>query len=146
MKEPSFDANALLRARRWGVLSTHSERIAGYPFASVVPYALDSGENPVFLLSRLAQHTKNIFADKRVSFLVYEASAETDPLTAARLTLFGDVEETAEEEARAAYLALHPESLQWVGFGDFKLYRMVVRDAYYIGGFGVMGWLRPGRL
>jgi heme iron utilization protein len=26
-------------------------------------------------------------------------------------------------------------------FGDFSFYRMTVVDIYYVGGFGVMGWV-----
>src|SRR4029077_7721779 len=32
-------------------------------------------------------------------------------------------------------------SKYWVDFEDFSFYRMDVVDVYYVGGFGVMGWV-----
>ena len=34
-----------------------------------------------------------------------------------------------------------PNSKYWVDFEDFSFYRMNVIDVYYVGGFGVMGWV-----
>jgi heme iron utilization protein len=44
-------------------------------------------------------------------------------------------------EARKLYLARHANSKYWVDFDDFSFYRMDVVDVYYVGGFGVMGWV-----
>jgi intracellular septation protein A len=44
-------------------------------------------------------------------------------------------------EARNRYLARHADSKYWVDFRDFGFYRMHVVDVYYVGGFGVMGWV-----
>jgi putative heme iron utilization protein len=35
----------------------------------------------------------------------------------------------------------YSDSKHWVDFDDFFFYRMEVVDVYYVGGFGVMGWL-----
>ena len=45
------------------------------------------------------------------------------------------------EEARRLYLERHPNSKYWVDFDDFSFFRMDVLDVYYVGGFGVMGWV-----
>ncbi len=42
---------------------------------------------------------------------------------------------------RTIYLERHPNSKYWVDFDDFSFYRMDVVDVYYVGGFGVMGWV-----
>jgi hypothetical protein len=66
------------------------------------------------------------------------------PLEAARITLMGRVALVPEERiesVQSVYLARHPEAAAWVRFGDFAFYRMAVTAAYYVGGFGVMGWL-----
>ena len=34
-----------------------------------------------------------------------------------------------------------PQSEMWVDFGDFAFYRMEIAEPYYVGGFGVMGWV-----
>jgi hypothetical protein len=44
-------------------------------------------------------------------------------------------------EARKLYLSRYANSKYWVDFEDFSFYRMDVVDIYYVGGFGVMGWV-----
>ncbi len=138
-------ARLLLASRSFGVLATISQRAPGYPSTSLAPYALDHSGRPLFLLSRLAVHTVNLLSDPRASLLVFDEAAETDPLNSARLNLLGEIRaiEVGEmTDARTAYLTRHPGSERWIDFGDFALYRMTVLEAYYVGGFGVMGWIR----
>ena len=45
------------------------------------------------------------------------------------------------EEAEETYLALHEEARYWKDFTDFAYYRLEVAGVYFIGGFGVMGWV-----
>jgi heme iron utilization protein len=44
-------------------------------------------------------------------------------------------------DARKLYLERYPNSKYWVDFEDFSFFRMDVVDVYYVGGFGVMGWV-----
>jgi heme iron utilization protein len=144
--EPSFAerARTLLHLGRIGSLSTHSLKQPGFPFGSVMPYGLDSRGRPIFLISTMAMHTQNLRADPRASLLIAQAEAGGDPLGASRVTLVGEVltvpaPEVAE--ARTLYLARYESSKYWVDFDDFSFYRMHVVDVYYVGGFGVMGWV-----
>ena len=137
-------ARELISSRSFGILATMSKRMPGYPFASVTPYACDESGSPLFLMSGLAVHSKNLAENPKASLLVYEPGAESDPLSSARMNLMGEVQPVPEAEsaaARTAYLARHPDSEQWIDFGDFALYRLAVDDVYYIGGFGEMGWV-----
>jgi heme iron utilization protein len=70
--EPSFAerARTLLYLGRVGSLSTHSRKQPGFPFGSVMPYALDDHANSIFLISTMAMHTQNLLADTRASLLV----------------------------------------------------------------------------
>lgn len=142
--EPSFAerARTLVHMRRVGALAT---RLAddGSPFGSVAPYGVDAGGQPVLLLSRLAVHTRNLLAEPRASLLVAEAERD-DPLAAGRVTLVGTVAALPEAERGAArddYLARHPDARQWIDFGDFALYRLTVARAWWVAGFGAMGWV-----
>ena len=45
------------------------------------------------------------------------------------------------EARRTLYLARYANSKYWVDFEDFSFYSMDVVDVYYVGGFGVMGWV-----
>jgi putative heme iron utilization protein len=137
-------AKALLTSRGFGVLATHSKRRPDYPFASMVTYAVDRRGCPLFLLSSLAVHTSNLQANPKASLLVFAEGAESDPLNSARANFFGEAALVPEDqigEARGLYLAKQPEAEQWIDFGDFALYRMELVEAYYVGGFGVMGWV-----
>lgn len=144
--EPSFAerARTLVHLRRTGSLSTLSRKQAGFPFGSVMPYGLDDRGRPIFLISTMAMHTQNVQADPRASLLVTELDATSDPLGAGRVTLVGTIAPVPQAEvaeARALYLERHANSKYWVDFEDFAFYRMDVVDVYYVGGFGVMGWV-----
>ena len=92
----------------------------------------------------MAMHTQNLQADPRASLFVTEPGASGDPLGSSRVTLIGSVSRIPEPElaaARTVYLTRYPDSKYWVDFDDFFFYRMDVLDVYYVGGFGVMGWV-----
>jgi putative heme iron utilization protein len=107
-----------------------------------VQYALDDRGNPILLISAMAQHTQNALTNPHASLLVSESVPSGESVVAGRLTLLGDVEPVRHaEEVQALFLARHPDAEQWVNFGDFAFYRLSVKTAYYVGGFGVMGWV-----
>jgi putative heme iron utilization protein len=109
-----------------------------------MPYGLDEHGRPIFLISTMAMHTQNLQADPRASLLVTQPDASGDPLGASRVTLVGNVLAIPEPEvvqARKLYLARYDNSKYWVDFEDFSFYRMDIVDVYYVGGFGVMGWV-----
>jgi putative heme iron utilization protein len=145
--EPSFSerARTLVSLGRIGSLSTLSRKLSGFPFGSVMPYGLDASGRPIFLISTMAMHTQNLQADPRASLLVTQADASGDPLGASRVTIIGNVltiPEADVPEARGLYLERYANSKYWVDFEDFSFYRMDVLDVYYVGGFGVMGWVQ----
>jgi putative heme iron utilization protein len=144
--EPTYAerARTLLHLGRVGSLSTLSRKRPGFPFGSLMPYALDGAGRPLFLISTMAMHTQNLQQDARASLLVTQPEAEGDPLGAARVTVVGNAATLAAPEvaeARGLYLERHPNSKYWVDFDDFSFFRMDVVDVYYVGGFGVMGWV-----
>jgi heme iron utilization protein len=109
-----------------------------------MPYGLDERAKPVFLISTMAMHTQNVQADPRASLLVTQPDTTGDPLGASRVTLLGNILPVPEPEvveARNLYLARYANSKYWVDFDDFSFYRMDVVDVYFVGGFGVMGWV-----
>ncbi len=144
--EPSFAerARTLMHVGRIGSLSTLSRKQPGFPFGSLMPYSLDDQGRPIFLISTMAMHTQNLRADPRASLFVTEPGTSGDPLGSSRVTLIGSVSRIPEPElpaARTVYLTRYPDSKYWVDFDDFFFYRMDVLDVYYVGGFGVMGWV-----
>jgi heme iron utilization protein len=147
--EPSFAerARTLMYLGRIGSLSTLSRKQPGFPFGSVMPYAVDERGRPIFLISTMAMHTQNLQADARASLLVTLAEGGGDPLGASRVTLLGNVlpvAQSATATVRQLYLASYANSKYWVDYEDFSFYRMEVVDAHFVGGFGVMGWIPEG--
>jgi putative heme iron utilization protein len=127
-----------------GTLSTISRKHPGFPFGSLMPFALDDAGRPILLISNMAMHTQNLKAEPRCSLFVGEAGAGGDPLGAARGTLIGNAETVPESDVafvRERYLARHENSRYWVDFADFSFFRLQPVDLYYVGGFGVMGWV-----
>ena len=146
LPEPSFAerARTLMHWGSIGSLSTQSRKQPGFPFGSLMPYALDGHGRPIFLISTMAMHTQNLQGDPRASLFVTDPGASGDPLGSSRVTLIGTVSRMPEPElaaARTVYLTGYPDSKYWVDFDDFFFYRMDVLDVYYVGGFGVMAWV-----
>jgi putative heme iron utilization protein len=110
-----------------------------------MPHGLDVTGRPIFLISTMAMHTQNLQADPRASLLVTQADASGDPLGASRVTLIGNaviIPHPDVASARKLYLERYANAKYWVDFEDFSFYRMDVLDVYYVGGFGVMGWVQ----
>jgi heme iron utilization protein len=144
--EPSHAerARTLISLATMGTLSTLSRKQPGFPFGSLMPFALDLAGRPLFLISNMAMHTQNLKADPRCSLFVGQANADGDPLGAARATLIGVAEPVPISDlasVREMYLARHENSRYWVDFSDFSFFRLQPVDLYYVGGFGVMGWV-----
>jgi heme iron utilization protein len=144
--EPTYAerARTLLHVGRVGSLATLSHRHPGWPFSSVMPYALDAPGRPIFLISDLAVHTQNLRDDPRASLLVTQHDESGDPLGGSRVTIMGRVEPVPNAEIaenRQRYLTRYENARYWVDFRDFTFTRLEVRDVYFVGGFGVMGWV-----
>lgn len=143
--EPTYAerTRTLLERETVGMLSTQSVKHPGWPFGSVTPYSLTEEGAPVFLISGMAIHTQNVLADPRASLLVMQGSNESDPLGLARATLLGTVSrvEVVSDEIRDGYLHRHPNARHWIGYADFGFFRLDVSHIYFVGGFGVMGWV-----
>ncbi len=116
----------------------------GTPYASLVLYATLPDATPILLLSALAEHTKNLAADPRGSLLIDGTAGLADPLTGARATLVGRLEEVDGDLARPRYLARHPSSETYVGFGDFRFYALRPARAHLVAGFGRIHWIDAG--
>lgn len=136
---PGAVARRFLRARRSGVLATLSERHGGHPYASTVNFVADAEGCPVMLLSALAEHTRNLRANPRVSLLVADPEA-VDVQAAPRLTLLGNAE-ARPEAFRERYLRLFPQAASYAGLPDFAFYGIRPLRLRFIGGFGDIRWI-----
>lgn len=136
-------ARLLLLKEYRAVLSTQSKAMPGFPFGSAVPYCLSEEGWPLILISRIAQHTKNLQADPRCSLLVAERGAE-DVQATGRLTLLAEAQQVDDALVGAAarrYYRYFPESGDYHRVHDFDFWILKPVRWRYIGGFGAIHWL-----
>jgi hypothetical protein len=119
---------------------------ANWPYVSLVLVAVDHDLSPVLLLSDLAEHSKAIAADNRVSLLFDGTAGLDQPLTGPRVSLLGQAFRSDDERLKRRFLARHPDAEMYAGFADFKLYRVTVARAHLVGGFGRIRWLSADEL
>ena len=118
----------------------------GWPYASLVLVAVDHDLSPILLLSDLAEHSKAIAADGRVSLLFDGTQGLDQPLTGPRVTVVGRASRTADERLGRRFLARHPDAAMYAGFTDFHFYRVAVERAHLVAGFGKIRWLSVSEL
>jgi heme iron utilization protein len=136
------NARSLVVSEGYGSLATLAED--GTPFGSLVAYATTAEGAIVVLLSKLAEHTKNLVRDGRGSLLV--TARTSDPMASARTTLMGRfvLATLAERDSVVeTYLAKHPSGARYAGFADFAPWVLVPTRIRTIEGFGAMGFLEP---
>lgn len=144
MSKQGEAVRALIEAERHGVLSTLSRKYSGWPFGSVTPYALTDAGAPIIYISEIAEHTRNLRADARVSLIIQDANAARDPQAGARVTLMGYCMPVAApylEDTGRRYQQRFPTSAGFSATHDFTLFQINVSSARFIGGFGEIYWL-----
>lgn len=139
---PNHEARTLLLKCYDGVLSTISVALPGYPFGSVVPFCLDRQGTQIILIADIAQHTKNIKADPRVSLIVFDRTA-SDLQANGRLTLVADAARIDNDDAAERYYRCFPDSRGYHRTHGFQFWRLQPRRLRFIGGFGAIHWLEP---
>ena len=137
------DGKRLLRMARIGALATLD---GGGPLTTLVGVASDWDGAPLFLMSDLARHTKNLADDPRASLLLTSEGGRGDPLNQPRLTLNGVVRRRPGEDGRDRYQRRNPKSKLYIDFADFSLRRLEIEAVHFNGGFGRADAITPGDL
>ncbi|WP_018693121.1 HugZ family pyridoxamine 5'-phosphate oxidase [Algicola sagamiensis] len=143
IEEISFEAKHLVRHVDSGVLSTISVSVEGYPFGSVTPYIMTDEGDLIIYISDLAQHTKNIATNPKVSMTIFDGSKD-DSQANGRVTVLGDAVRLTKEEGDALkeeYFALFPQARAYEKAHDFFFFRITPVRVRYIGGFGRIHWV-----
>jgi heme iron utilization protein len=140
-KSPAQQARAVARACRTASLATTMSGQNGQPYASLVLVAFDHDAAPILLISRLAEHTKNLISNDRASLLCDGTAGFAEPLTGPRVSLLGRAVKTEDPRHRARFLTRHPSAGMYAGFGDFAFYQLAVERAHIVAGFGKIHWL-----
>lgn len=140
------DLMAQARSAALGVITPD-----GVAMVSRVAFGLSAQNEPLTLVSSLANHTGALQANPDCSVMVGEPGARGDPLTHPRLTLqarariipFGTSDYT---EMAAHYLRDHPKAKLYIGFADFAFVLFDVTRGHLNGGFGKAFILTPADL
>lgn len=134
-----FNARALacrlLRHSRNVALAT-IDRINGFPYSTFTNLSVEPDGSPVFYMSGLSHHGKNILADNRISITLAESNG-SDVLRGSRLTLVGCARclgDRALEHALARYRRKFFRSTRYLELHDTLLVRMTVSDLFLNGG------------
>jgi putative heme iron utilization protein len=139
--EVGLAARRLIRGAALGALATIMRDADGAPYASLVAVATDQDGAAALLLSDLADHTRNLREDARVSLLLAGDDRHEDPLAGERLTLQGRLVRSDAEGLRRRYLARHPQAALYADFADFAFYRLEAEKAHLVAGFGRIHWI-----
>jgi heme iron utilization protein len=142
--EAVADAKRLMRLARTGALATLEAARA--PLTTLIGVASDFDGAPLFLMSTLSRHTRNLAHDPRASLLLAERPERGDPLNHPRVTLGGVVERRPEARAKARYLQRNPKAALYACFADFALFRLRIEDVHFNGGFGRAAPLKPAEV
>jgi heme oxygenase (biliverdin-IX-beta and delta-forming) len=139
------DAKRLMRLARTGALAT-LEAAGGAPLTTLVGVASDFDGAPLFLMSTLSRHMRNLAHDPRASLLLTGAYERGDPLNHPRLTLSGLIERRPDARAKLRYLQRNPKAGLYAGFADFAVFALRVEDVHFNGGFGRAAPLTPAEV
>ncbi len=151
MNSEASAVRILLKQQHYGVLSTLSVMVDGFPFGSVTPYSLSNAYEPLIYISDIAQHTKNILNDNRVALTVLEPSQDPnhDPQQHGRATIMGRASVVAQSGSnllQEIYFQQFPEARAYENTHGFQLFQIEPVKIRYIGGFGQIFWLDPQQL
>ncbi len=138
------DVKRLMRLARAGALATLDA--GGGPLTTLIGVASDFDGAPLFLMSTLSRHTRNLARDLRASLLLTGRHERGDPLNHPRVTLGGRVERCAAPRAKVRYLQRNPKAALYAGFADFAVYRLRIEDVHFNGGFGHAAPLTPAEV
>jgi putative heme iron utilization protein len=126
-------AKRLLRLARFGALATMD---GGAPLTTLVGVASDWDGSPLFLMSQLSRHTRNLSSDPRASLLLTSEGGRGDYLNQPRITLGGSISVHANLGAKLRYLRRNPKAKLYADFSDFSVRRLRIETIHFNGGFG----------
>lgn len=138
---PGRRTRDLMRARPTVAIGTSLAGQAQGPYVSLAIVAAGHDAAPLLLLSRLAEHTRNLEADPRISLLFDGTTGLASPLTGARASVQGKACRVDDPLLLERFIRRHPDAALYAGFTDFSLFRIDVARAHLVAGFGKIHWI-----
>jgi len=126
------EAAALVRAARVGSLATVAD---GAPYVALVTPAVAADGSVLLLLSDLALHTQNLRRNPACALLLTGPPGGENPQMTPRVTLFCEAVLVNGPDSAARFLKSHSYAALYISFADFHLWRLIPKDAHFVGGF-----------
>ena len=130
----------LLKDERVLSLAVFADEI---PVATLVPFLFRAADRAVMInASKLSLHARGLADGGRVGIVIHEQDAsDKDPLQLKRVSFQCRVEAIEREsevwtEVRDRFLERYPSSRMTFKLRDFTMYRLVLEQGRYFGGFG----------
>lgn len=144
-EQHAWTARQLLNRSLHGMLSTHSTEHPGHPFGSMAPYVLGHDGLPLFLLSHLSQHTRNVVADNRCGLLLAE-SGDGDIQQLGRLSAPGEMHPVTADSDAERYFRYYPQTRSYFEQLGFRFFRFQPLRFHWNGGFATARWFGNERI
>lgn len=132
-----------IKQHQYGVLSTQSVSHSGYPFGSIVPYLISAEGIIAIYISELAEHTKNIAVNNKVSLTISDISQPDSPTSGARITCLADVTRSQQQTLQHLYRQQFSDAEMILQLPGFQFYQLNLTAIRLIAGFGKIAWLPP---
>ena len=138
------NVRTLLTSERNATLCTAHAAMDGWPFGSIVPYALTPQGDAVVFLSDISEHCKNLQADPRATLFVADRTASDEPQSGPRHAMLAKArcpEGDEQAAAEALYFARFPHAERMRSAHGFQVWLLECQRIRWIAGFGAMGWI-----
>ena len=134
----------IIRESKTAVLSTCLNK-KEWPYGSLVLSCCEHDGSPYIFISELAEHTKAIRNNNKVSIFYENCNFLDDPLAGTRFSVLCSAFEAFEKEEKGLllnrFLLRHPEAKIYSKFNDFTIFNLFVEKVHLISGFGKIYWL-----
>ena len=150
-----------------GTLCTISnvEGIEGFPYGSIVPFAIDRDGHPYILVAEIAAHTKNLLNSSKSCLFISHPEPSGDPQSHWRASIIGNfsrivspsrvnelspeklehsiqIPEEEEENMLVRYCQRVPQAESYLKTHNFFFWKMNnIERVRYIAGFGKICWI-----
>ena len=138
---PGTLVRGLMRAAGKVAIGTRLTKDDDSPYVSLALVASAHDGSPLLLLSTLADHTRNLDADPRISLLFDGTTGLVSPLTGARASVQGKAVRSDDPLLLDRFVRRHPDAAIYAGFADFGMFQVEVDKAHLVAGFGRIHWV-----
>ena len=134
----------IIRQSKTAILSTDLGG-KGWPYGSLVLSSCEHNATPYLFISDLAEHTKAIKINKKISIFYKDNNFTGDPLAGIRFSLLCEAYKMSRDKSNFLinrFVLRHPESAIYANFEDFNIFGLTIKKVHIIGGFGKIFWLK----